>query len=822
MSLQMTNRKNMLGLPLFWRGIEGEAGKYLIILSLVISGFSFFLPDRKVTVFLIGDSTMANKPLDDNPERGWGQYFPKYMTDEIEVQNHAVNGRSTKSFINEHRWDTVMSRLKAGDYVMIQFGHNDQKAEDSNRYAPAHTLYKENLVRFVNDVRGKGANPVLITPVMRRKFNADGRFVDQHGEYPGVVKEVAALMNVPLIDLHKSSEALIVKEGVEGSRRFFLTIPPGHFKNYRGKAEDNTHFSEYGAASVASLVCQSIKEQNLLLAKYLKPSDFKEKFAFELPKIYTPHFKKDTFNILSYGAIADGMTLNSAAINKTIEECAKQGGGTVLIPRGSFVTGPVIMKSNINLHLAKGALVIFSPDFNQYPLVVSSFEGVDAARCQSPLVAENVENIAITGKGVMNGNGYYWRPVKKDKLTESQWKNHLKEFGGVLTADKKMWYSSEKALKGSLANNIGKLTDGKTLKDFEEVKDYLRPNMIRIYQCRNILIEGVTFENSPAWTTHLMMSEHITLKNLKVKNPWYGTNTDALDLESCKNALVEDCNFDTGDDGITIKSGRDAEGRKRGMPTQDIIVNNCTVYHSHGGFVVGSEMSGGARNLFVSNCTFIGSDIGLRFKTTRGRGGVVENVYVNNVNMKDIPAEAILFDMYYMAKDPVVLAGEKREPPKVEFKPVDETTPQFRNLYFRNITCNGAAKGIFVRGIPEMHIKNIWIENAVLQANEGIDIQEASNINLKNITMMSRNTNPVAYVLNSDSITIDGLKFKDSADVLAMVQGERTKNISIFNTDAAKAKQKLNAGFGSTDAVVNWMKQPLVEEKKKKTKTTRN
>lgn len=765
---------------------------------------------------------MANKPLDENPERGWGQLFPKYMTDDVEIQNHAVNGRSTKSFLKEHRWDTVMSRMKAGDYVMIQFGHNDSKVEDSNRSAPAHTLYKENLIRYVNDTRSKGATPILITPVMRRKFDATGKFVDQHGDYPGVVKEVAASMNVLLINLHKSSEDLIVKEGVENSRRLFLNIPANHFKNYKGKEEDNTHFSEYGASSIASLVCQSIKEQNLPLAKYLKPSDFKEKYAFELPKIYAPHFKRDTFNIVNYGAIADGMTLNSTAINKTIDECAKQGGGTVLIPQGSYVTGPIIMKSNINLHLAKGALVIFSSDFNQYPLVVSSFEGVDAARCQSPVVAENLENIAITGPGIMNGNGYYWRPVKKDKLTESQWRNHLKDYGGVLTADKKMWYSSDKALKGSLTNNIGKLTEGKTLSDFEDVKDYLRPNMIRIYQCKNILIEDVTFENSPAWTTHLMMSEHITLKNLKVKNPWYGTNTDALDLESCKNALVEDCNFDTGDDGICIKSGRDAEGRKRGMPTQDIIVNNCTVYHSHGGFVVGSEMSGGANNLFVSNCTFIGSDIGLRFKTTRGRGGVVENVYVNNVNMKDIPAEAILFDMYYMAKDPVVLAGEKREPPKVEFLKVDESTPQFRNFYFRNITCNGAAKGIFVRGIPEMHIKNILIENAVLQADEGIDIQEASDITLNNITMVSKNTNPVAYVLNSDNVTIDNLKYKDGADVLAQVQGDRTKNISILNTDVTKTKQKLNTGFGSTDATVTWVKPVPVEIEKKKSKRKKN
>jgi DNA sulfur modification protein DndE len=790
--------------------------KFILNSVISLTCFAFILPNNKPTIFLIGDSTCANKPLDDNPERGWGQLFPDYFTNEVEVQNHAVNGRSTKSFITEHRWDTVMHRLKAGDYVMIQFGHNDQKVEDSNRSAPAHTLYKENLIRFVNDIRSKGANPILLTPVMRRKFDEQGKFVDQHGDYPGVVKEVATLMNVAIIDLHKSSEALIVKEGVENSKRLFLHVPKNHFKNYKGKEEDNTHFSEYGAASMASLVCQSIKEQNLPLAQYLAPSDFKEKFAFELPKIYAPHFKRDTFNILNYGAVADGLTLNSAAINKTIEACAINGGGTVVIPRGSFVSGPILIKSNINLHLDKGALLIFTPDFNQYPLVVSTFEGVDAVRCQSPVTAENIENIAITGEGILNGNGFYWRPLKKDKLSESEWKGHIKKYGGVLTDDKKTWYSSAKALKGSLTNNIGKIIDNKTAADFEDIKDYLRPNMIRIFNCKNILIEGVTFENSPAWTTHINASEHITIKNLTVKNPWFGANTDALDLESCKNALVEDCHFDTGDDGICIKSGRDADGRKRGIPTKDVIVKNCIVYHAHGGFVVGSEMSGGVNNMFVSNCTFIGSDIGLRFKTTRGRGGMVENIYVNNINMKDIAAEAILFDMYYMAKDPVVLAGEKREPPVVETKPVNETTPQFQNFYFRNITCNGAAKGIFVRGIPEMHIKNILIENVILQADEGIDIQEASNITLNNITMMSKNTNPVAYVLNSDNIAINNLKYKDSADVLAMVQGERTKAVSILNTDVIKAKQKVKAGFGITDAEVKFNLQPTSVPKKNK------
>ncbi|MBP6025301.1 glycosyl hydrolase family 28 protein [Ferruginibacter sp.] len=804
--------------------------KFLLITVISFSSLAFILPDKKPTIFLIGDSTCANKPLENNPERGWGQLFPNYFTTDVEIQNHAVNGRSTKSFITENRWDTVMSRLKSGDFVMIQFGHNDEKFNDTLRSAPAHTLYKENLVRFINDVRSKGATPILITPVMRRSFDSTGKFVDSHGDYPAVVKEVGTQMNAPVIDLHKSSEALILKEGFENSKRFFLHIPPYHFRDAKAK-EDNTHFSEYGAASMASLVCQSIKEQKLPLAKYLAPSDFKEKFAFELPKIYTPHFKKDTFNILNYGAVADGLTLNSAAINKTIDECAKKGGGVVLIPRGSFVTGPIIMKSNINLHLANGALIIYTKDFDQYPLVLSSFEGVDAARCQSPLVAENLENIAITGEGIMNGNGFYWRPVKKDKLTESQWKAHQNTYGGVLSADGKNWYCSPKALKAALTNNIGKLTPGKTLKDFEDVKDYMRPNMIRIWQCKNILIEGVTFENSPAWTTHVMMSEHITVRNLKVKNAWYGANTDAIDLESCKNALLEDCNFDTGDDGITIKSGRDADGRKRGMPTQDVIVKNCIVYHAHGGFVVGSEMSGGVNNMFVSNCTFIGTDIGLRFKTTRGRGGIVKNIFVNNINMKDIAAEAILFDMYYMAKDPVVLAGEKREPPVVEMKPVDESTPQFQNFYFRNITCNGAAKGILVRGIPEMHIKNILIENAILQADEGIDIQEASNITLNNVTMLSKNTNPVLYVLNSDNITLNNFKYTDSADVLTMVQGERTKTVNILNTDVSKAKEKLKAGFGVTAAQVSWEKKEhkvkivpihFTGDKKKKSKKSKN
>ncbi len=769
--------------------------KKILALVVVIILAAFRQADDKPSIFLIGDSTMADKPLDENPERGWGQLFPQFLLPGIQVQNHAMNGRSTKSFIKEGRWDTVMSRMRKGDYVLIQFGHNDQKVEDSNRSAPAHGLYKENLIRFVNDTRSKGGFPILITPVMRRKFDDKGKFVDQHGDYPGVVKEVAAMLKVPMIDLHKSSEALIVKEGVEGSKRLFLNIPAKHFKNYKGKEEDNTHFSEYGAASMASLVCESIANQKLSLVNFLKPSLFQGKFQFELPKIYLPHFRQDTLSILANGAVSDGKTLNSIAINKTIEQMAAKGGGVVKIPAGLWLTGPIVMKSNINLYVEKNALVIFTSDLNQYPLVVSSFEGVDAARCQSPITAEGISNIAITGKGTFDGNGFYWRPLKKDKMNESGWKNHLQTYGGALTDDKKTWYPSEAAVKASLDKNIGKLTEGKKLSDFEGIKDFLRPNMVRISNSKNILIEGVTFNNSPAWTTHVVTSEHITIKGLIVKNPWYGTNTDALDLESCKNIFMEDCVFDTGDDGITIKSGRDEDGRKRGMPTQDMIVNNCTVYHAHGGFVIGSEMSGGARNLYVGNCTFIGTDIGLRFKTTRGRGGIVENIYASNIVMKDIVAEAILFDMYYMAKDPVVLAGEKREPPVVETLPVTEATPQFQHFFFNNISCNGASKAIFVRGIPEMHVKDIQMNNVFIQANEGIDIQEATGIQLNNISVHANNKNPLVYTLNSSDIKIKGFDFSNKSETFLQAHGPRTKTVSI--TLKNNQKTKTDIGFGA-------------------------
>ena len=240
----------------------------LIISTLLVS--AGWLSQGKVKIFLVGDSTMANKPLADNPERGWGQMLPLYFNDQVEIENFAVNGRSTKSFIDEGRWQKVLDKLEAGNYVFIQFGHNDEKIKDSTRYAAPHTAYKDNLIKFVKDVKQKGAIPVLITPVNRRKFDDKGALVDTHGDYPGVVREVAKEENVALIDLYNSSKNLFTKLGPEGTKKIFLWVPKGKYARLPEGKKDNTHFSMHGAEVVAGLVVNGIKESGLSLKEYLK------------------------------------------------------------------------------------------------------------------------------------------------------------------------------------------------------------------------------------------------------------------------------------------------------------------------------------------------------------------------------------------------------------------------------------------------------------------------------------------------------------------------------------------------------------------------
>lgn len=510
-----------------------------------------------------------------------------------------------------------------------------------------------------------------------------------------------------------------------------------------------------------------------------------------LPKIAQPTFRKDTVNILAHGAKPDGVTLNTKAINAAIAACSQKGGGVVLVPSGLWMTGPIELKSNVNLHLRKAATLLLTPDKSQYALVEGVYEGKRAARNQSPISGANLENVAITGQGIVDGNGDVWRAVNKGQLTESQWQEKVAS-GGVLKDDGKVWYPSEQFKKASTENRSMLLSAEKPLQSFADMKDMLRPNLLVLSSCKKVLLEGVTFQNSAAWCMHPLMCQDLTIRNVTTKNPEYAHNGDGMDIESCKNFLIEGCTLDVGDDAICIKSGKDEEGRKRGMPTENGIIRNNTVYNGHGGFVVGSEMSGGARYIFVSNCTFMGTDKGLRFKSVRGRGGVVEHIYAKDIFMKDIAGEAIFFDLYYFVK--FATDGQRDERPVV-----NEGTPVFRDMKFENIVCNGAKKGVFIRGLPEMAVKNIVMEKMVLEADKGVELIDASGIRFTNVRLITKSTKPVILVDNSSNLTFDTIQYDPQASLLFSISGERSQDIQVKNTDVAKAQTKAEFSKGALE-----------------------
>ena len=486
--------------------------------------------------------------------------------------------------------------------------------------------------------------------------------------------------------------------------------------------------------------------------------DLYEALPFDMPVVQRPSFPDYQVDIRDFGAKADGETLNTEAINTAIKAVSEKGGGKVVIPEGLWLTGPVVLQNNVNLHVEKNALVLFSGDADLYPLVRTSFEGLDMLRCQSPISAMNAENIAITGHGVLDGSGDSWRPVKRNKMTDGQWKSLLKS-GGVVDESGKVWYPNEGALKASI------LTGSKEKREisdseWEGMKRWLRPVLLSIVKSKRVLLEGVTFRNSPSWCLHPLSCEDLTLNGVKVFNPWYSQNGDALDVESCKNVVVTNSLFDAGDDAICIKSGKDADGRRRGEPCENVLVKNNTVLHGHGGFVVGSEMSGGVRNVYVADCTFIGTDVGLRFKSTRGRGGVVENVYVDNINMINIPGDALIADLYYAVKDA----------PGAPVPAVTEETPSFKNIHISNISCKGAGRAMFLNGLPEMPIENFSVRNMrITDAQKGAFINKVAGVTLENIEIETAD-NTYLQVENTTNITIDGKEYDKISEKRLLTQ----------------------------------------------------
>lgn len=459
-----------------------------------------------------------------------------------------------------------------------------------------------------------------------------------------------------------------------------------------------------------------------------------EGLPFKMPKVVRPSFPDRTVVITAYGAKGDGTTLATAAIQKAIDETSAKGGGKVVVPQGVWYTGPIKLKSNINLHLERGAVILFSPDPDLYPIVSSVFEGLDTKRCQSPISGESLENVAITGEGVIDGNGQYWRPLKREKVTPGYWKDVTSK-GGAFIRDG-FWIPTEGAKKGYLMADMNVPTGNLSAEQWDSIKVFLRPVMVNIVNSKNVWLQGVIFQNSPAWNVHPLMCENVLIESVEIRNPSFAQNGDGLDLESCRNSLVVNSRFDVGDDGICIKSGKDADGRRRNRPCENVIVDGCTVFKGHGGFVVGSEMSGGVKNVSVSNCQFLGTDVGLRFKSKRGRGGVVENIWIKNVSMFDIPTEAVIFNLYYGGLSAAeAQAAGKNKAEEIKPEPVTEETPSFRNIYIEDVVCRGAGRAMFFNGLPEMPVRNINLKNVHITAKKPAEFKYCENIKQENVVV---------------------------------------------------------------------------------------
>ena len=418
-----------------------------------------------------------------------------------------------------------------------------------------------------------------------------------------------------------------------------------------------------------------------------------------LARIRPPGFPDRDFLITDFGAEEGDSGDASQAISDAITACADAGGGRVVVPAGLFMTGPVVLRSNVNLHVADGATLRFHREPERYPLTLTRYEGVELMNYSPFIYAFGEENVAITGGGTLDGNGdcEHWWPWKG--RTNCGWSE----------GDPRE--HPERARLFQLGEE-GVPVEERIFGD----GSYIRPNFIEPYNCRNVLIEGVTVTNSPMWCLHPTLCENVTIRGVRVVS--HGPNNDGCNPESCRDVLIEDCYFDTGDDCIAIKSGRNAEGRRLAVPSENIIIRRCHMRDGHGGVVIGSEMSGGVRNVFAEDCEMDSPNLdrALRFKTNSVRGGTVENVFMRNVTVGEVADALFRVNFYYEEGD------EGNFPPVV------------RNIEMRNVTSRKAQRALYVVGYPNAPVMDVRIIDCTFDnVAEPSEVRNVQGLQLTNV-----------------------------------------------------------------------------------------
>lgn len=419
-----------------------------------------------------------------------------------------------------------------------------------------------------------------------------------------------------------------------------------------------------------------------------------------LKRIVPPTFPDRDYDITAFGAVGDGVTDCSAAIASAIAKCSKDGGGRVLVPKGVWLSGAIHLKSNVNLHVAKDATIKFSTDPDKYlPVVFTRWEGTECMNYSALIYAFEQKNIAVTGEGVLDGQG----------------------------SDETWW-----SWKGNRAGSSGKPNQNVARKKLLEMGDknvpvservfgegsYLRPNFFQPYRCKNVLVQGVTFKNSPMWFLNPQLCKNVSFINVTTEG--LGPNNDGCDPESCTDVLIKSCFFNNGDDCIAIKSGRNTDGRRVNVPSENIIIQGCTMRNGHGGVVIGSEVSGSVRNVFAEDCAMDSPNLdrALRIKTNAVRGGVIENVFLRNINVGQVAEAVVKIDFYYEEGD------------KGSFIPV------VRNVEVKNVDCSKSQFGIWIRAYERSPATGITLENCTFKNVAEADVLD----NVKDLTLLNVKT----------------------------------------------------------------------------------
>lgn len=617
-------------------------------------------PERKVRIVLVGDSTVTDN-------KGWGLGFKRFLTDRAECINAAASGRSSKSFINEGRWAQALA-LK-GDYYLIQFGHNDEPGKGERSTDP-NTTYREFMTRYVDETRAIGAKPILVTSLVRRQWDksGSGKINSSLTPYVEVVKKLAKEKNVPLVDLHARSKELCEQLGKEKCCEFSPIKDMNQF--------DDTHLNAKGSVLFAPLVVEEL----VRAVPELKPC-----FRSE-PAPDSTNTGAKVFDVRQFGAKGDGKTLDTAAIQKALDECGKAGGGIVRLAPGTYLSKPIFLRSSTTLQLDEGATLQATDEPNDFA------DPENSNRFLAFVNGSTLTNIAITGKGTIDGAGARW------------------------------WVPAEEARRK---------TPGFTLP---------RPRMVFLSGCVGVRIQGVTLANSPSFHLVPRDCEDVDIESVTIRAPEGSPNTDAIDPGTSRHVRISKCVIDVGDDNIAIKSSH-MDTAHPNAACEDITVTDCTFLHGHG-MSIGSETVGGVRGLTVQRCTFENTESGIRIKSARGKGGLVENIICSDITMKNV-------------KIPINISAYYPKIPKEDSaQPVTPLTPIYRNIRITNLTAASPRSAGFIVGLPECEVSDVVLENVRISAPEGLTIRNAKAIKLNNVKIETQRGQP--FIL--ENAVVEGLK----------------------------------------------------------------